>query len=326
MIRARIVGTGRYLPEKVVTNVDLEQTMDTTDAWIRQRTGIKQRHVAASGEGAADLGAPAARRALEAAGVQPSDVDLIICGTTSPDYLLPNSACLIQSQIGAPRAAAFDVNAACSGFIYAIATADAYIRAGLYRTILVVGAEVLTNRLNWKKRDTAVLFGDGAGAVVLRAEEGDHGILAVYLGADGSSKELLWMEGGGSKCIITAENVEGPERDIQMKGPELFKKAVLAFGEATQKSLDAAGISVADLDLFVPHQANTRIIYTATERVGLSADKVYVNIDRVANTTAASIPIALDEAVRENRVHDGSMVMLAGFGAGLTWGSVLLRW
>ena len=210
MIRSRIIGTGSFLPEKVLTNFDLEKIMDTTDAWIQQRTGIKQRHVAEKGVGASELGAPAARKALEAAGIQASDLDLIVVGTTSPDYLWPNTACLIQHAIGAPQAAAFDVNAACSGFIYAITTADAYIRAGLYKTVLVVGAEVLTSHLNWNKRDTAVLFGDGGGAVVLRAEEGDHGVLSTYLGADGGAKDLLWIEAGGSKCRVTPENVSGP--------------------------------------------------------------------------------------------------------------------
>jgi 3-oxoacyl-[acyl-carrier-protein] synthase-3 len=326
MIRSRIIGTGSYLPPNIVTNFDLEKIMDTTDAWIQQRTGIKQRHIADKGVGASDLGAPAAQMALEAAGITAQDLDLIIVGTTSPDYLWPNTSCLIQHKIGAPQAAAFDVNAACSGFIYAVATADAYIRAGIYKTVLVVGAEVLTSHLNWKKRDTAVLFGDGGGAIVLRAEEGEHGVLTTHLGADGSAKDLLWLEAGGSKCRVTSENVDGPERDVQMKGTDLFKRAVNCFGEAAQKALEAAGMTVADIDLFIPHQANTRIIYTAAERMGLDREKIFVNIDHVANTTAASIPIALDEALRAGRVHEGDILLFAGFGAGLTWGAVLLRW
>ncbi|MBI5093978.1 MAG: ketoacyl-ACP synthase III [Candidatus Hydrogenedentes bacterium] len=326
MIRSRIIGTGSFLPPKVVTNFDLEKIMDTTDAWIQQRTGIKQRHIAEPGVGAADLGAPAARAALDAAGVRPEDIELIVCGTTSPDYLFPNTSCLIQHQIGATRSAAMDVNAACSGFMYALSTANAYVRAGVYKTVLVVGAEVLTYLLNWDKRDTAVLFGDGAGAVVLRAEKGEHGILTTHLGADGGAKDILWMEAGGSKCKVTAENVDGPERDVRMKGTDLFKRAVVVFGEAAQKALEATNMTVADIDLFIPHQANTRIIYTAAERLGLDREKVFVNIDHVANTTAASIPIAIDEALRTGRIHGGDIIMLAGFGAGLTWGSVLLRW
>ncbi len=326
---SRIVGTGQHLPEKVLTNFDLEKLMDTSDEWIRQRTGIGQRYIAEKGTASSDLGAPACQKALESAGIAPEEVDLIVCCTCTPDHIFPSTACRIQAKIGATRAASIDVNAACTGFVYGLAMADAMLKTGPYTTALVVGTEVLSNHLNWKKRDTSVLFGDGAGAVVLRAEErdDDRGILSCELFSDGNLGDLLYMEAGGSKQHITAENVNSPDRDITMNGRELFKKAVVLFGEAAQRALARAGNhTVDDLDLFVPHQANTRIIYSATERVGIPADKVYVNIDRVANTVAASIPIALDDAAREGRIKEGDLVMLAAFGAGLTWGASLVRW
>jgi 3-oxoacyl-[acyl-carrier-protein] synthase-3 len=327
MNRTRIVGTGQYLPEKIVTNRDLEKLMDTNDEWIRQRTGIAQRHIAEKGTGSADIGAPAAQKALDAAGIEPGEVDLIVACTCTPDHIFPSTSCLIQAKLGARRAAAIDVNAACTGFVYGLSIADAMIRTGVYRNAIVVGAEVLSNHLNWNKRDTAVLFGDGAGAVVLQAcEDGDTGVLSTNLCADGSAGDLLYMKAGGSKEHITAENVNSPDRDITMNGRDLFKKAVVLFGEAAQTALDRAGHTIDELDLFVPHQANTRIIYSATQRVGIPDEKVYVNIDRVANTVAASIPLALDDAVKEGRLKPGDLVMLAAFGAGLTWGAALVRW
>lgn len=326
MPQTRIIGTGSFLPETVLTNADLEKLVDTTDEWIRQRTGIEQRHTAKDGEGTSDLALPAARAALDAAGVAPEDLDLIICCTICGDYLFPSTGSLIQDRLGAKNAGAFDLNAACSGFMYGLSTADAYIRAGLYKTILVVAAERVLNRLNWSKRDTAVLFGDGAGAVVLRAEEGDAGVLSSYLASDGSGGEILILPGGGSKHKANAENIDSDIMDVQMKGTELFKKAVVIFGEAAKVALDKAGVSVDDVDIFVPHQANTRIISTAADRLGIPMDKVYVNIHKVGNTVAASIPLALDGAVREGRIEKGDLVLLASFGAGLTWASALVRW
>ena len=325
MIRARVVGTGHHLPEKVVTNHDLERIMDTTDEWIVKRTGIHERRVVENGAGTSDLGAPAARHALDAAGVDVGDVDLIVCCTTFADYVFPSTACGIQNALGAFNAAAYDVNAACSGFLYGLASADAFIRIGLYRTVLVVGAEVASTRINWKQRETAVLFGDGAGAVVLRADNGDCGILSTYLGADGRDKDLLWLPAGGSKMPITPENVGKPECDIQMKGQELFKRAVVRFVEAARRPLTDAGLTIDDIDLFVPHQANVRIINAVAERLELPPKKVFINIDKVANTTAASIPIGLDQAVREGRIGEGSLVLIGSFGAGLTWGAALIR-
>jgi 3-oxoacyl-[acyl-carrier-protein] synthase III len=326
MLRSRIVGTGRYLPEKVLTNKDLEQFMDTTDEWIRQRTGIGQRHVAAEGTGSSDMGAIAAQRALASADVDPMDIDLVICCTMTSDYLFPSSACLIQHKIGAKRAAAFDLNAACSGFVYSVSIADALIRSGANKTVLVVGADLMTNRISWEKRDTAVLFGDGAGAVVMRGEEGDHGVLTSYICADGGPHDLLYLPCGGSLNVIRLDNIDEIDLGIVMKGRELFKYAVKAFGEAAERAMTDSGMTVEDIDLFVPHQANTRIIYSVAERLGLPKEKVYMNIEHVANTVAATIPIALDEAVEQGRIKTGDKVLLVAFGAGLTWGSAMLRW
>jgi 3-oxoacyl-[acyl-carrier-protein] synthase III len=326
MIRSRIIGTGSFLPETVLTNADLETMVDTTDAWIRQRTGISERHTAQEGEGTSDLALPAAQAALESARISPEELDLIICCTICGDYIFPATACLIQDRLGASKAGAFDLNAACSGFMYGLTTADAYIRSGLYKTVLVVCAERVVNRLNWNKRDTAVLFGDGAGAIVLRAEEGERGVLSTYLGSDGSGRDILILPGGGSKHKPTVELLGTEMMDIQMKGSELFKKAVVVFGEAAKVALDRAGVTVDEVDVFVPHQANNRIISSAAERVGLPLDKIVINIDKVGNTVAASIPLALDEAVRDGRVKDGALVLMASFGAGLTWGSALVRW
>jgi 3-oxoacyl-[acyl-carrier-protein] synthase-3 len=310
----------------VVTNVELEQKVDTTDEWIRQRTGIAQRHIAPKGTGTSEIAIPACRNALEAAGIDASEVDLVVCSTCTPDHIFPSTACLVQHGLGATRAAAIDLNAACTGFVYGLGVADAMLRTGVYRTALVVGAEVLSNHLNWDRRDTAILFGDGAGAVVLRAEEGERGMLSCHLRADGGAGDLLYMQAGGSKEHVTAENVDSPNRDIVMNGRELFKKAVVLFAEAAQRVLDDTGFTAEDIDLFVPHQANTRIIFSATERAGIAPEKVFINIDRVANTVGASIPIALDDAVRQGRLKDGDLLMLAAFGAGLTWGAALLRW
>lgn len=326
MIKTRIVGTGQYLPEEILTNVELEKRVDTTDEWIRQRTGIVQRHVAPPGTGTSEIAIPACQRALEAAGIEASEVDLIVCCTCTPDHIFPSTACLIQHGLGAERAAAIDLNAACTGFVYGLTVADSMLKTGVYKTAIVVGAEVLSNHLNWQRRDTAILFGDGAGAVVLRAEEGENGVLACHLRADGSAKDLLFMQAGGSKEHVTAENVNSPNRDIVMNGRELFKKAVVLFAEAAQRVLDDTGYKAEDLDLFVPHQANTRIIFSATERAGIPAEKVFINIDLVANTVGASIPIALDDAMQQGRLKEGDLVMLAAFGAGLTWGASLVRW
>lgn len=326
MIRARIRGTGHYLPKNVVTNFDLEKVMDTSDEWIRQRTGIVQRHMVSEGEATSDLAANAAEIALRRAEVSPEDVDYIICATVTPDYFMPGSASLVQKKLGAKRAGACDVNAACSGFIYSLQIADALIRSGVHKTILVIGAEALSVRLDYTHRDSAVLFGDGAGAVVIQAEEGDRGVLATYVAADGDAYEVLYMPSGGSRQVITPENVGEIDRGVIMNGRELYKRAVFAFQEAIETVLARSGIRPEEIDLFVPHQANRRIILSAVERLGMPEEKVYMNLDRVANTSAASIPIALDQAADEGLLKSGDLVLLAAFGAGLTWASAIVRW
>jgi 3-oxoacyl-[acyl-carrier-protein] synthase-3 len=326
MIRARIIGTGHHLPEKVWTNDDLTKFMDTTDEWIRQRTGIEKRHVAAVGEATSDLGAEAAKKAMEMAGVTADEIDLVVCATITADYIIPASGNLIQHKIGAKRAGGCDINAACSGFVYGLATCDAFIRAGTFKTILLVGGEVVSNRLNYEARDTAVLFGDGAGAVVLRADTGGSGVLSSYLRSDGGEFETLFMPAGGSKQPLTVDNLKGPSFTVQMKGPELFKRAVIEFGDAINQALAQSGIPADQVDYFIPHQANLRIIQAAAQRAGWPDNKIIVNIQRVGNTTAGSIPIAMDEAVRDGRIKQGSMLLLASFGAGLTWGSSMVRY
>lgn len=326
MLRSRIIGTGHHLPEKVLTNFDLEKIMDTTDEWIRQRTGIYQRHVVGADEAASDLGYEAGRKALEDAGISAEEVDYVLCATLTPDYFMPSAACLIQHKLGATRAAALDVNAACSGFVYALQIADAFIRSGTHKTVLVIAAEVLSLRLDWTKRDTAVLFGDGAGAVVIRGEEGDRGILSSFTAADGHAFNILHIPAGGTRQVLTPDNINEADRGITMNGRELYKRAVMAFGEAVEKALQQTGCTSEDIGIFLPHQANERIIESAARRIGLPSEKVYLNLDRVANTSAASIPIAMDQARKEGRIQDNDLVLLAAFGAGLTWASAMLRW
>lgn len=327
MVRARIVGTGHYLPEKILTNKDIEKLCDTTDEWIVQRTGIRQRHTIAPGQGTSDMAAPATLRAIEAAGMGPEDIDLLICCTTSPDQIVPATACRVQEKIGAKNAAAMDLNAACTGFIYGISTAEAFIKTGKAKKVAVVGAEVSSNFLSWERRDTAVLFGDGAGAVVMTPSDNGSGVLTTHLWADGTGLETLWYPGGGSKIPTTHENLDDFNiHAVQMNGPSVFKRAVVDFSAAITTALEATGYSIDDVDVMVPHQANTRIINAVAQRVGLPEEKCVINMDRVGNLIGASIPVALDEAVRDGRVKEGDLVLIAGFGAGLTWGSVLIRW
>ncbi|MBI2425091.1 MAG: ketoacyl-ACP synthase III [Candidatus Hydrogenedentes bacterium] len=326
MLHTRFIGTGHYLPKTVLTNFDLEKIMDTSDEWIRQRTGIHQRHVAAEDEATSDLGLEAARNAISDAGIAPEEIEYVMCATLTPDYFMPATACMIQQKLGAKRAAALDINAACSGFLYGVQLADALIRSGAYKTILLVAAEKLTVRLDWRKRDTAVLFGDGAGAVVLRGEEGEHGVLSTFASADGSAYQMLHIPSGGSREAITPDNINDVERGIMMDGQALYKRAVKAFGEATERALQQTQLTSENIKLFVPHQANKRIIDSATSRLGIPDEKIYLNLDRVANTSAASIPIALDQARKEGRIVDNDIVLMAAFGAGLTWASAMVRW
>jgi 3-oxoacyl-[acyl-carrier-protein] synthase-3 len=326
MIRARVTGTGSYLPEKILTNKDLEEFCDTNDEWIRQRTGIEQRHQAAPGQGTSDLAVPAAREAIENAGLTPEDIELIVFCTLSPDQLLPGSGNIFQGKIGANNAASFDLNAACSGFLNGLATADAFIQSGKYKTVLLVGSEIQTNRMTWENRDTAVLFADGAGAIVLQANDGDAGVLTTHLGSDGANYEVLHLPRGGSVDYYTKENFDKDAYTIYMKGSELFKRAVTKFVETTQDALDATGLTMDDIDLFVPHQANKRIIEAAGQRMGIAPEKVVINIERTGNTTAATIPIALHEAKEAGRIKEGDKILFASFGAGLTWASAIIQW
>lgn len=326
MKRARIIGTGSYVPERVMTNADLEKLVDTSDEWIVARTGIRERHIAAEGEYTSDLATKAAQRALEMAGVAPEELDLIIVGTITGDFPWPATACLVQNRLGAKGAAAFDVSAACSGFVFALDGAVKRIEAGASKKALVIGAEVLSRIIDWQDRNTCVLFGDGAGAVVLEGQEGDHGVLSTHLHSDGSYWELLYQAGFGSRCPASESGIAERLPFLKMQGNEVFKVAVRSLHEVAVEALEANGLTAADLDLFIPHQANRRILEATAKRIGLSEDQVYVNVDRFGNTSGASIPIALDEANRAGRVKAGDMVLFDAFGGGFTWASALLRW
>ena len=304
----------------------MEKLADTTDEWIMQRTGIKQRHKAAPGEATSDLCSKASKSALEDAGVDAKDVDAIICCTLSPDHLFPSTAGVVQAHLDADNAAAHDINAACSGFMYGLATANAWVQTGLHKTVLLTAGEMVSNRLIYKNRDTGVLFGDGAGAVVIQANgQDDHGILSMYLGSDGKRREMLIMPAGGSRDPITHDNVDEAFA-IQMKGSELFKRAVIKFPEAAQKAFDATGITAEQIALFVPHQANARILEAAAERMGMPAEKVFMNIRDVGNVVAGSIPIALHDARLQGRIKEGDYILLASFGAGVSWASSIIKW
>lgn len=324
-MKARITGTGSYAPSRIMTNAELERMVATSDEWIRERTGIRERHIAAAGEACSDLAVQAGRRALEAAGIAAADLDMILVATCSGDYPLPATACLVQHQLGATKAAACDLSAACCGFVYALSVADAYVRTGM-RHVLVIGSEVMSAITDWTDRNTCILFGDGAGAAVVSASEGERGILSTHLRSDGSLCELIAVPGGGSRLPPSEKVVAERTNFIKMKGNETFKVAVRTLEEIARETLAANRLTVDDLDLYVPHQANVRILKGVMDRLGLPIEKVMLNLERYGNTSAASIPIALDEAVRAGRVQDGSLVMLGAFGAGLTWASALIRW
>jgi len=319
MAFARIAGTGSYLPERVLTNRDLEALVATSDEWIVSRTGIRERHIAADGEFSSDLALHASRRALAAAGVGPGDVDLVVVATSTPDMVFPSSACLLQAKLGVKHGAAFDVQAVCSGFVYALAIADQFIRSGSHRCALVVGAEVFSRILDWKDRSTCVLFGDGAGAAVLVASD-RPGILSSHLRADGSYAGILNTPGH-----VSGGGVQG-DPTLKMDGGAVFRLAVRVLEESARETLAANGLQVGDLDAYIAHQANVRIISHVARKLGVPESKCIVTVDRHANTSAASVPLALDVAVRDGRVRSGSLVLLQGVGGGFTWGSVLLRY
>lgn len=321
MIYSRITGTGSYLPEKVLTNKELEHLVETTDEWIVERTGIRQRHVAET-ESACDLAVVAAQRALEMAGKQPEDVDLIVLGTSTPDLIFPSTASLLQGRLGIRNGgAAFDVQAACSGFVFALSTADKFIKSGASKCALVVGAETMSRLMNWEDRGTCILFGDGAGAVVLEASD-EAGILSTHLHTDGSYEHLLNVAGGVSRH---AEALREGKAFLQMKGNEVFRVAVNTLGRIVDETLDANQMSKSDVDWLVPHQANIRIIQATAKKLDMPMDRVVVTVDKHGNTSAASIPLALDAAVRDGRIKRGETILLEAFGGGFTWGSALVR-
>ncbi len=316
---SRIAGTGSYLPERVFTNADLEKIVDTTDQWIRERTGIEKRHIAESHQTTSDLAEPAARRAMEAAGVGPGDIDLIVVATTTPDQIFPSTACLLQHRLGINHCAAFDIQAVCTGFIYATGVADNFIRAGAATTALVVGAEVFSRIVDWSDRNTCVLFGDGAGAVILQAAEAP-GIVSTHLHADGSYRDLLQVPAG---IGVGFDAVKAGKAYAEMRGNEVFKMAVTTLGRIVDETLDANGLEKSDVDWLIPHQANIRIIKATARKLHLPMERVVVTVDQHGNTSAASIPLALDVAVRDGRIQSGETLLMEGFGGGFTWGSVL---
>lgn len=325
-MRARVVGTGCAVPDKVLTNQDLERIVDTTDEWITSRTGIKRRHIAAPDEALSDFAVPAAQRALEMAGMDGAEIEMVICATVTPDTTFPATSTQIQDRIGARNAAAFDISAACTGFIYGLSIAQQYIENGTIKTALVIGGEILSKFVDWSDRATCVLFGDGAGGVVLRAEESEHGLLGTVIHADGSLGGLIHRPGGGSKHPPSREDGDPTLDFIKMRGNETFKVAVRSLADVSNEMLDKVGLHPTDVRWFIPHQANLRIIQAVGQRLEIPDEHVYVNIQEYGNTSAASIPIALDELNRNGRIQSGDVVLFSAFGAGLTWGAGAVRW
>lgn len=326
LYNAGIIGTGSCLPPNIITNKDLEKMVDTSDEWIVSRTGIRERRVVDEDTATSDLATVAARRALDDAGLEPSDIDMIIVATVTPDMNFPSTACLVQSNLGADHCPAFDLEAACSGFLYGFIVASQFIMTGVHKNILVIGAECLSKFLNWKDRNTCVLFGDGAGAaVVSRVEEG-YGMLSHCMGADGEGGKHLLLEAGGSRKPASLETVKNGLHYVQMEGSEVFKFAVRIMAKASEQVVELAGLTKKDVDFLVPHQANIRIIEGARKRLNLPEEKVYVNLDRYGNMSAASVPVALDEASRTKAIKKGDRLILVAFGGGLTWAACMLRW
>ncbi|WP_283163065.1 beta-ketoacyl-ACP synthase III [Alicyclobacillus mengziensis] len=324
-IRAGIIGTGSAVPKRVLTNADFEKMVDTSDEWIVTRTGIRERRIAEAGEATSDYATIACQRAIEAAGIGAEDIDQVICATVTPDMMFPSTASIIQDRLGAAHAGAFDLSAACSGFLYAVSVASALVEVGRAKYVVVVAADLLSRITDYTDRSTCVLFGDGAGAVVVGAVPEGRGFLAFDLGSDGSGGKFLYQPAGGSRIPASHESVEAKQHFLKMEGQETFKFAVRAMGASTEKVLEKSGLTRDDIDLLVPHQANIRIIDAAAKRFGVPSEKVAVTIHKYGNTSASSIPIALDEAVREGRVKAGDALIMVGFGGGLTWGAAAVR-
>jgi len=321
-----IVGVGSYVPERRLTNADLEEMVETSDDWITTRTGIKERRIASDDQFTSDLATEAARKAMRKAGVTGEDIDLVIVATITPDMPFPSTACLVQHNIGAGNAAAFDLEAACSGFIYALEIAQQFIMSRTYDTVLVIGAEKLSSIIDWKDRNTCVLFGDGAGAAVLQNREQSHGLLTACMGADGGKAGLLSMPGGGSRCPATSDSLDNRLHYLRMDGKETYKSAVTAMHRAALKALERCQLNITQIKCIIPHQANLRIISAVGDRLGAKKEQVYVNVDKYGNTSAASVAIALDQAVEDGVVERGDLILMVVFGAGLTWGAAVIEW
>jgi 3-oxoacyl-[acyl-carrier-protein] synthase-3 len=321
-----IIGTGSYVPEKILTNADLTAMVDTSDEWITTRTGIKERRIAAQDEFTSDMATKAALAAIEQAGISAKEIDLILLATATPDMLFPATACLVQNRIGATNAACLDISAACAGFLFGVDIAHQFITSHTHETVLVIGAEKLSSITNWSDRNTCVLFGDGAGAAVLRHRGGTHGVIATHVGSDGQFADILFMPGGGCRTPITKENAGQNLSTIHMSGKDVYKQAVIAMLSASKKVLDQAGLTIDDIACVIPHQANVRIIEAIADRLKIPIERFYVNLDRYGNTSAAAVAIALDEANRTGRIKAGDYVLMVVFGGGLTWASTVIEW
>ena len=321
----KILSTGSYVPQKVLTNIDLDKMVETSDEWITTRTGIKERRIVKENQTTSDLAYEASKKAIDKAGIKIEDIDLIIVATVSPDAPMPATACYLQEKLKAVNAAAFDISAACSGFIYGVSIAKAFIEAGMYRTVLLVGVEVLSKITDWSDRSTCILFGDGAGAMIFQASQTENDVISTYLGSDGSYTELLNIPAGGSVNPTTKDTVEQRQHYIKMAGKEVFKEAVPKMAYAATKALEVANLKKEDISLYVPHQANLRIIDAMVKKAGIDKDKVYINVQKYGNMSSATTIVALDEAINEGKVKKGSLVELVAFGAGLTWGACILK-
>ncbi len=325
-MKAQIIGTGSYIPEMIMSNHDLEKKVQTNDQWIVERTGIRERRIAASDESTSDLAVKAARKAIEAAGIGPDQIDFIIVATSMPDMFFPSTACIVQDKLKATRAAAFDLSAACSGFVYALSVGEQFVRSGGSQYVLVIGAETMSRLTDWTDRSTCILFGDGAGAAVLAPSDSENGILSVHLHTDGKLWDLICVPGGGSAMPVSEKVLAEHLNTIQMKGSETFRVAVRNLEEVAREALQSNGLSTSDVDFIVPHQANIRILNAVASRLDIPKEKMVVNLDRYGNTSAASIPVALDEAVLDGRIKKGNIILFLAFGGGLTWASALVRY
>jgi 3-oxoacyl-[acyl-carrier-protein] synthase-3 len=328
MRRVKIIGTGSYVPEKVLTNRDLEKMVDTSDEWIRTRTGMSERHIASEKDKASDLAIKAAHRALKDNNIPPEDIDIILVATATPDMFFPSTACFVQSSIGAKRSVAFDISAACSGYIFALSVAEQYIKSGKYTTVLLISTEVCSRYIDWTDRNTCVLFGDGAAATVLKGVNGNRkdGIISTHIYSDGRYADLLYMRGGGSSYPLNHESIDNKLHFLKMKGNALFKIAVKNMTEVAREALAFNGYKISDIDLLIPHQANKRIIDAVAKNLDIPQEKIFINIEKYGNTSAVSIPLALDEALKEGRIEKGDLILMVAFGGGLTWGSALIKW